>query len=70
MALNNKQKQILNRYQDITDWSELPEDVRVSLMGLTTSRAERGSTTNGKMVRDASNKYMTDNYVRLIGGIV
>lgn len=62
MALNNKQKQILNRYQDITDWSELPEDVRVSLMGLT--------TTNGKMVRDASNKYMTDNYVRLIGGIV
>lgn len=62
MALNNKQKQILNRYQSVTDWSELPKDVRVSLMGLT--------TINGKMVRDASNKYMTDNYVRLIGGIV
>jgi|APSaa5957512535_1039671.scaffolds.fasta_scaffold15356_4 hypothetical protein len=60
MSLNYKQKQILNRYQGEYAWGNLPDDVQVKLEAL-------ASRKNDENVWSDAERYLQDNYVRLMG---
>jgi hypothetical protein len=60
MSLNSKQKQILNRYQGEYAWGNLPKDIQDRLELI-------ASKKNDECVWSDAERYLQDNYVRLIG---
>ena len=72
MALNSKQKKILNRYSGQYAWGNLPSDVQATIEKLS-SRKNNASRSvdyvSDENVWSDAERYLQDNYVRLIGGV-
>jgi len=62
MALNSKQKKILNRYSGQYAWGNLPSDVQATIEKLSSRKYDENVWSDAE-------RYLQDNYVRSIGSV-